>query len=283
MDDLVGGLPSVDDCGVFGHSQRWHDLRDQFVTATGASPRTAMQWLRQCLFNLENAVDEYISNGGYVDPSCDPTNPLTRNYIDERLVKIFNEYASKEDPNIMDIDGTNRFMQWVRTRYYGATKLHLAWILESPSQDVYTKHVFCTKLRQKGAYPIVYIELLFAKVEEDLFWKHGFAKEIYLFTYHYIKPKGAERVETKLALSYHSQLLRKSRGSWKYGTMVDWWLEFVKCNEPEFDEEDWAKVWLFFEQDLYQDPGVPVGYKRGDWPDVVQGFVTYLEKRVSTA
>lgn len=220
------------------------------------------------------SVKATIDNDEDIPKQCDPKNPLTKRYIDVSLAKIFDKYASKTDPNVMDFHGIESYLLDLKHPGGYGSKFGLAYFMRSASCDSLTKRKFCGMWRQREV--IYWREMVNMFRAFELLLMSEFCHDVPEFTFDYMRPTRG-LVKYSIAAEYGELLLGRYWESRLCWDRVKQWCFFVSARyQKDTDKETWLRVVPFFKEVVYKDREGLSGFRACDWPDMMSEFVMYL-------
>ncbi|KAK9318868.1 Cullin binding-domain-containing protein [Lipomyces orientalis] len=238
----------------------------QFAAATGASTRSATTYLRNNAWNVERAVDEYYDSGAAATPKKES----------KAVVELFEKYKDPEDPSTIGIDGTINYIQDLGVALEDPVVLALACKLEGPTMGQFTKQGFIKGWQSMNADTIPKMKKAVESLSTDLANDPAFFKQVYRFTFGFVRPQGQRVLPLDTAVEYWKLLLEDKFPS---EDLFCKWITFVTAEHKKAVPKDtWNMLLDFVVNVLGPDNGLDSYDAEGAWPSIFDEFVAYLRR-----
>ncbi|KAI5968137.1 DCN1 [Candida margitis] len=283
-------------------------LKNQFCELTGTSTTTAGRYLDASKYNLEQAVDAYFEKH-----SSKSTNPKsngksatsTTSNTNKNLIAIFEKYKDANNPDVIDIDGTLKYLEDLKIDPEDPKSLTLAFLLKAPSVGVFEKNKFLTTWQHYNIHDIAKMSSFLNKFHDDVLHNKGIYndietdevvdfKHLYDFAFGFLKESENQKVlDIDLAISYWKLLLplitsvylAKNESTTETDTAnqveerVQNWYDFLTTSNPRpvITFDTWSMFYLFFLEVILPDPRKLSNYdEMAAWPSKMDEYVEYL-------
>lgn len=104
----------------------------------------------------------------------------------------------------------------------------------------------------------------------------AFYKEVYKFTFGFVRPAGQRNLPIETAIAYWNLLIAD-----KFSSPEEFkaWTTFVEEEYKRVISKDtWNMLWEFNESILKSEQGLEAYDPEGAWPSIFDEFVTYMKK-----
>ncbi|KAK9243725.1 Cullin binding-domain-containing protein [Lipomyces tetrasporus] len=239
---------------------------NQFAAATGASTRSATTYLRNNAWNVERAVDEYYDSGATATPKKES----------KAVLELFEKYKDPEDPSTIGIDGTINYIQDLGVALEDPVVLALACKLEAPTMGQFTKQGFIKGWQSMNADTIPKMKKAVESLSTDLANDPAFFKQVYKFTFGFVRPQGQRILPLDTAVEYWKLLLEDKFPS---QDLFCKWITFVtEEHKKAVPKDTWNMLLDFVVNVLGSDNGLDSYDAEGAWPSIFDEFVAYLRR-----
>ncbi|KAK9463180.1 Cullin binding-domain-containing protein [Lipomyces oligophaga] len=237
-----------------------------FIQATGASNKTANQYLRSHSWNLDAAVSEFLDSNANRTSSKKQIKALT---------EIFEKYIDEEDPSIIGIDGTISFVQDLGMDVEDPSVLALVCKLEAPTVGQFSKDGFIKGWQSLGVDSFPKMKSAAESLKESMLTDPDFFKQVYRYTFTFIKPSGQRNLPLDLAVEYWNLLLKDRFAS---PELFEKWIHFARdVYKRVVSKDTWNMLYEFNESVLKSDSGLESYDPEAAWPSIFDEFVTFLK------
>ncbi|KAK9358980.1 Cullin binding-domain-containing protein [Lipomyces starkeyi] len=239
---------------------------NQFVAATGATSRTAATYLRSNAWNVERAVDDYYDSGAAAPPKKES----------KALVELFEKYKDPEEPSTIGIEGTINYIQDLGVALEDPVVLALAYKLDAPTMGQFPKQQFIKGWQSMNADTIPKMKKAVESLSADLANDPAFFKEVYKFTFGFVRPQGQRVLPLDLAVEYWKLLLEDK---FRNEDVFSKWITFVtEEHRKAVPKDTWNMLLDFVVNVLGSEDGLESYDAEGAWPSVFDEFVAYLRR-----
>ncbi|ODV79340.1 uncharacterized protein CANTADRAFT_6477 [Suhomyces tanzawaensis NRRL Y-17324] len=263
-------------------------LQQQFVEITNTNVPTATKYLELHEYNLNKAID------GYLSAATSTSKKLSRAKPDPKIAAIFDKYKDASDPDKIDINGTLQYLEDLGIEPEDPLSLTLAYFLHSPSVGVFLKSEFLARWNGKASdLPGMskYIKTFHENTihsTKDQDGDEDFHK-LYDFTFGFLMElENQKLLDYELAIEYWKLLLpivisvsgADTDTVEHINKRTQQWYDFVSNEYTRaFSKDSWSMFYLFFKEIVVSDP---VGFKDYDemaaWPSVMDEYIEYLKE-----
>ncbi|KAK7205275.1 Cullin binding-domain-containing protein [Myxozyma melibiosi] len=242
---------------------------NQFVSATGASVRVATSYLRAHGWNIDVAVSEYYDGSGVGGASAKKDT--------KALTAIFDKYKDPEDPSTIGLDGTIAFIQDdLGIDLEDPFVLALACKLEAPTVGQFSKDGFIKGWQALNADSIPKMKKACEKLRSEYATDMDLFKQVYRFTFTFVRPPGQRNLPIETAVEYWNLLLGDKFPS---PEVLKSWTTFVQEEYKRVISKDtWNMLWEFNESVLKSEQGLDSYDPEGAWPSIFDEYVAYTKK-----
>ncbi|KAK9365545.1 Cullin binding-domain-containing protein [Lipomyces kononenkoae] len=239
---------------------------NQFIAATGATSRSAATFLRSNAWNIERAIDDYYDSGTVVPPKKES----------KALNEIFEKYKDPEEPSTIGIDGTISYIQDLGVPLEDPVVLALAYKLEAPTMGQFTKQQFIKGWQSMNADTIPKMKKAVESLSADLGNDPAFFKEVYKYTFSFVRPQGQRVLPLDTAVEYWKLLLEDKFPSQE---LLGKWITFVtEEHRKAVPKDTWNMLLDFVVNVLESEDGLDTYDAEGAWPSIFDEFVAYLRR-----
>ncbi|KAI5968887.1 DCN1 [Candida theae] len=280
-------------------------LKNQFCELTGTSTTTAGRYLEASKYNIDQAVDSYFTkHASKSSPNSKSNGKSASSNTDKHLVSLFDEYKDANNPNVIDIDGTLKYLDDLQIDPDDVKALTLAFLLKSPSVGVFERDKFISIWQHYKIHDIKSMRKFLDKFHQDVLYDKGSYtdldtdkavdfKQLYDYTFAFLKESDNQKVlDIDLTISYWKLLLplittvyftkneTPANGNKdKVEERVNNWFDFLSNSNPRpvITFDTWSMFYLFFLEVVLPDPYKLSNYdEMAAWPSKVDEYVEYL-------
>ncbi|KAI3402828.2 DCN1 [Candida oxycetoniae] len=261
-------------------------MMNQFCELTGTSITTAGRYLESGNYDIARAVDLYYSkHPGEKHDSVDP-----------KLVAIFDSYKDSNNPDIIDIDGTIRYLEDLKIDPDDPKSLTLAFLLKAPKVGEFQRDSFInswqfyniTSLKEMSQFVANFHRDILQGVNlKDIDGEPVTFKRLYNFTFRFLLEAENQKVlDVALAVSYWQLLLPLVPGfpngneslRSKINERISNWFDYLNAKPKKVISFDtWSMFLPFFQEVIITDPYKLSNYdEMAAWPSKIDEYVEYL-------
>ena len=281
-------------------------LKSQFCELTNTSTTTAGRYLDASKYNLEQAVDAYYNKHATKSSSKSNSkaNGKSGSSDKSQLNTIFDQYKDPNNSEVIDIDGTLKYLEDLNMDPDDPKSLTLAFLLKSPLVGVFEKDKFISTWKHYKIYDVKAIAKFLDTFHEDVLYDKGTYsdidtdevidfKQLYDFTFGFLKESENQKVlDIDFTISYWRLLLplittvyftkqesTKDEDKAKVEERVQNWFDFLSNSNPRpvITFDTWSMFYLFFLEVILPDPYKLSNYdEMAAWPSKMDEYVEYL-------
>jgi len=282
-------------------------LKNQFCELTGTSTTTAGRYLDASKYNLEQAVDAYFTKHASKSSPNSKSNGKSSSPFSfaKHLIAIFDQYKDANNPEVIDIDGTLKYLEDLGIDPDDPKSLTLAFLLKSPLVGVFKKDKFLTIWQHYEVHDVKAMAEFLNHFHENVLHDKGSYsdletnevidfKQLYDFTFGFLKESENQKVlDIDLTISYWKLLLplitsvhfaRNNSDSneddkAKIDERAQNWYDFLSNSNPRpvITFDTWSMFYLFFLEVIIPDPYKLSNYdEMAAWPSKMDEYVEYL-------
>ncbi|KAK9450620.1 Cullin binding-domain-containing protein [Limtongia smithiae] len=247
----------------------------QFLQTTGVtSSRTAASYLRASNWNLNSAISEFFETSGGVGSNGGSRGSLAKET--KALTQIFEKYQDPENTSIIGIDGTISFIQELDVALEDPVVLALACKLDASTVGQFSKDGFIKGWISLSADTIPKMKAAVDKLRTDLANDPAFFKQVYKFTFGFVRPEGQRVLPLETAVEYWTLLLADKFPS---PELFNKWITFVtEVYTKAIPKDTWNMLLDFDLLVLSSEQGLDSYDAEAAWPSIFDDFVAYLKK-----
>lgn len=270
---------------------------------TGTSTTTAGRYLDASKYNLEQAVDTYYEKHASKSSPNSKSNGKSST-SDKYLVAIFDQYKDANNPEIIDIDGTLKYLEDLGIEPDDPKSLTLAFLLKSPLVGVFEKNKFLTTWQYYKIHDVKAMSKFLVNFHHDVLHDKGTYndidtdkvidfKQLYDFTFGFLKESDNQKaLDIDLTISYWKLLLplitavyftknnsHNEDDKAKVEERVQNWYDFLTNSNtrPVITFDTWSMFYLFFLEVILPDPYKLSNYdEMAAWPSKMDEYLEYL-------
>ncbi|KAK9453629.1 Cullin binding-domain-containing protein [Dipodascopsis uninucleata] len=248
-------------------SSTQRDIVAQFVTTTGASSRTASSYLRARGWNVERAVMDYFD-----DSSSTPA----KKQDSKQLIAIFEKYKDPEDSEAIGLDGTINYVTDLGVQLEDPVVLALACKLEAPEIGKFSKEGFLKGWASLGVDSMSKMQEAVNNMRAEMTTNPNFFKQVYIFTFAFIRPEGQRAVPLDSAIDYWKLLLEDK---FPADGSFDKWITFLNTEyKRSIPKDTWNMLYDFVINVLNSNDNIKGYDAEAAWPSIFDEFVEYLKR-----
>ncbi|CAD7698470.1 unnamed protein product [Ostreobium quekettii] len=234
----------------------------QFRTITGATEKTAIEYLRAESWNLQNAIDFY-----YTSPPAMPAPKIDRKAIE----RLWAKYRDAQGDTML-AEGISLFCEDLQVDPTDVALLVLSWHMNAEVMSEFKKEEFVDGLMQLGCDSIEKLRKRLPDLRAELNDAETFPK-IYDYAYMFAREKGQKCVHQPMAIAMW-QLLFINSQHWE---LLDKWIEFLQTHHNRAISKDtWVQL-LDFKRTVA--PDFSNFDPSGAWPYLIDEFVEHMAPR----
>ncbi|KAK9481029.1 Cullin binding-domain-containing protein [Lipomyces japonicus] len=244
---------------------------NQFIEATGSNSRVAGIYLRSHSWRVDAALNDYHDNA-----SSYGTQKSKKSQQESKALQvIFDKFRDPEEPLVIGIDGTISLFQELGVDLEDPVALAIAYKLEAPSVARFERDGFVNGWVSLGADSISSMKSAVDKIRTDFENDQTFFKQVYLFTFPYIRPEGTRVVQLEAAIDYWDLLLKRLFPSEE---VYDKWIKYLNEEyKRSISKDTWNSLYDFVVNVLGSTDGLEQYDAEGAWPSIFDAFVEFLK------
>jgi DCN1-like protein 1/2 len=237
-------------------SQSQKSLLDSFVRVTNSNAKTAMEYLSSSSWNLEQAVNHFLSNAG---PRVD----------EKALRNFYLKYEDKERKKIM-AEGIIALCDDIGVDPQDVVMLVICWHMQAVTMGEFSREEFEEGMQEIGVDSPDALKATLPFLRSELNDKLKF-REIYEYSFLFSRENGQKCVQLDVALSIWPLLITTEK--WKH---IESWCDFLRIHHKRAVSKDtWMQLLDFInivdEEFTEFDPN-------GAWPYLIDEFVAFKQK-----
>lgn len=243
--------------------------RNQLTSITGCSPAVATRLLEEHHWNLDAAVNAYLESDA------------TKVAADPQVEAIFKQYASKSDPETIDVDGVLRYLEDLEIEPEDPRSLTLAFFLEAPSMGVLPRGPFVNNWSQTRARSLKQMALYIDNFHTTIVRNDPLQfVQLYNFAFDFLMESPDQRLlAVDTAIDYWKMLLVDRPEFDGCSTRFHQWFEYLDTHKKAVTKDTWRMVYLFFREVVAKDPeGLKDYDEMASWPSVVDEYIEWLRE-----
>lgn len=233
----------------------------------------ATKWLEEHKWNLESAIDAYLSR----QVSQEKKKPSS---YDPKLVEIFDKYSEEGDSNRIDVDGTILYLEDLGFDPEDPISLTLAFFLKAPSMGVFERAAFLDHWQEAKCNTLPKMKKYITAFHEEVYQKDNLFQELYNFTFGFLMEVPGQRLLSyETAADYWKLLLLQNASFSNCTERLNQWLEFVTDTyKKNFSRDSWQMFYIFARTVIATDPKTMKDYdEMSAWPSVIDEYIEYLK------
>jgi len=244
---------------------------NEFRNITGCTEKIATDWLKKYNWNLERAVDAYLTQktGGPVKPE--------KKVDTSKLSKIFDKYAGTTDKtkDIMEDENLVQFFNDIGIDPEGGASLVVAFKLGCKTLGMIKRQEFIDGWAKHGVETLDTMKSTAAKWAEILGSKTEF-KDFYRWLFDFIKDEGDRKtLDTSVAVDFWKLVMVKQF------PLLPKWIAFLEKQGTKTVSNDlWMMVYEF-SRDVK--PDLSNYDPDGAWPALIDEFVECMKEEANKA
>ncbi|KAI8109647.1 hypothetical protein M9434_000927 [Picochlorum sp. BPE23] len=231
-----------------------------FVRVTNSNAKEAVTYLNSCYWDLEHAVNMYLSGRG-------GSMGRGRN---KALHDLYLEYEDKTAKKVL-AEGIIRFCEDIGIAPEDVVMIVICWHMDAQTMGEFTEEEFEGGLEDIGVDSITSLKAAIPSLRKELNDRKKF-KEIYEYAFMFSRENNQKCLQLDVALSVWPLLITKEK--WKY---IDLWCEFLQEHHKKAISKDtWTQLLDFIDvmDDTFSqyDP-------TGAWPYLIDEFVALVKEQ----
>ncbi|CAK9438975.1 uncharacterized protein LODBEIA_P31990 [Lodderomyces beijingensis] len=278
-------------------------LKNQFCELTGTSLSTAARYMDQADYNIAQAVDLYYNKHPSHAPLHASAKPSSNSYS-AKLVAIYDKYKDVDNNEIIDIEGTIRYLEDLKIDPDNARALSLAFLLNSKKTGVFQRDCFLQVWSKYKIETLSAMSSFITKFHNDICYNRGEYydlagnslrfKKLYDFTFGFlVESEGQKVLDLEIATGYWQLLLpivvdahlenqqvgeEKESIRAKVDERIMQWVEFLNSKPRKVISFDtWSMFLPFFQEVVLSDPWKFSGYdEMAAWPSKIDEYIEHL-------
>lgn len=183
---------------------------NKFISLTQTGEQTAIRCLQDNEWKLDLSCDTYFQNPDLYYRELDK----------KKIEQLFNVYRDPSDPNKINSDGVERFLEDLHLNPESKLVLIIAWRFKAEAQCEFTRNEFINGFYDLGVDSIEKLKEKLPRLEQEL-KDPGRFKDFYQFTFNYAKDPGQKGLDLEMAIAYWNIVLNDR---FKF---LDLWCKFL--------------------------------------------------------